>query len=113
MHYYTIVVTKEFPTDEVLGAVLAPWAQIGDGYYQRPSSGQVKFDYWRRACPSESRSNIDPATVTIPYALVIDGTWHEPASGWKPDGSEWERKLKEAVAGVPYEHWLSIVDCHC
>jgi hypothetical protein len=109
MHYYTIIVTNQFPTDEVLDRALAPWKQIGDGWSKQPSSGKTKFDYFQRSV-SEPRSNIDPARVSIPFALVVNGTWHE--TDFFAKDSKWEPKVRELVAAVAPDHWLSLVNCH-
>lgn len=59
-----------------------------------------------------------PALTALAF-LGTDGVWHEKGEmGWwgvihdeKKDG-DWETEFNAAVAAIPDDHWISVVDCH-
>jgi hypothetical protein len=104
--YYTLVITLEFPTDEVLDQTLAHWLS------------SERIDYWRRACPSEPRANIQPEKISIPWAVIHDGNWYEPGEGasffvdkHSAADDAWEKKVRSIVDGLT-DGWLSHLHCH-
>lgn len=60
-----------------------------------------------------ANSDIGP----VAYAVVHDGRWEsEGDMGWwgisSNEKSTWSQDIKDIIAKIPDEYWLTIVDCH-
>lgn len=63
-------------------------------------------------------ANSAPAITALSF-LGTDGVWHEKGEmGWwgmihnEKEDNDWDAEFQKALAAVPDDHWINVVDCH-
>jgi hypothetical protein len=69
--------------------------------------------------PRESYIETERNRALVPFAVVMDGKWHEKGDmGWwgvvrgEKDQDDWNAQVAKLLDGLPAEKWLTVVDCH-